>query len=290
MTLKSIAKSLTPPLLWNLLRSAWYQANPPVEPPRVPREGIQEIERLGLRWRLDMSSYIARQLVEHGVWEKDTTTLVEDLVRPGMQVLAVGANFGYYAILMARKVGPAGHVWAFEPTHTFREQLRWHVDANGFGDRVTIVPFGLSDSEQTRVIDLTPQSASMHYAPDVARVGTETITLRPLDQVADELGIGKVGFVSMDIDGHEPAFIKGARKLLGRDRPPIALELAQRCLHFAGSDVREVAALLRDLGYQLCDERTRQPYKTELEFLRACANFNCDVNAIALPVEGSPEN
>ena len=52
------------------------------------------------------------------------------------------------------------------------------------------------------------------------------------------------------------------------------MEFAQRCLHFAGSDMRKVAGLLRELGYEIHSETTRQPYATDLEFLRACANFN----------------
>lgn len=129
----------------------------------------------------------------------------------------------------------------------------------------------------------------MHYAPSVKRNGWEEIELNPLDAVADSLGIHNVGFVSMDIDGHEAAFFRGAREMLTRDRPPIAMEFAQRCLHFASSDIRELAALCHGMGYEICSEATRCPYESELAFLTACGNFNCDCNALALPRSGKPK-
>ena len=56
-----------------------------------------------------------------------------------------------------------------------------------------------------------------------------------------------------------------SQRNLSRNVPPIAMEFAQRCLHIAGSDVCEVAALLREIGYDICSEKTRQPYKDEMD-------------------------
>ena len=283
--MKELIRSLVPPIIVDAARAVRDKLRTP--PPAPVRSGIREVERLGLRWRLDMASLIAFHMVEFGVWEKETTEVVTDLVGPGMHVLSVGANFGYYAMLMAQRVGPTGHVWAFEPTEKFRQQLQWHVEANRFKDRVTVLPFGLSDSERNASIDLTAQSASMHYASNIPREGSETVHLRRLDDVAAEIGIERIDFVSMDIDGHEAAFLRGARKTLSRDVPPIAMEFAQRCLHAAGSDVREVAALLHEIGYEICSERTRQPYEHEMAFLIECGNFDRDSNALALPRRGA---
>jgi FkbM family methyltransferase len=275
--IKSLLRTMSPPILWSALGAIKKATARPLK-----AEGLQNIQRLGLRWRLDMSSGISRAMVEKGAWEPETTELIVDFVKPGMQVLAIGANFGYYALLMAKLVGPGGHVWAFEPTAKFREQLEWHVHANGFTDRITVVPFGLSDSEQQVTIEVMSQSASMHFPPYHPRIGQEVVELRPLDEVKKELGIGKVDFIQMDIDGHEAAFFRGAKQTLGDQLPPIAMEFAQACLHVAGSDVREVAELLTDLGYQICAEKTRKPYENEFEFLRECGNCDHHANALAV--------
>lgn len=275
--LKDFAKLWAPPILVSAARAALH---PPKKP--ISREGIAEFECQGLRWRLDMSSNVAYEMVSTGVWERETTELVLDMVKPGMQVLSVGANFGYYALLMARCVGDTGHVWAFEPTRLYGQMLNWHLKANGLENRVTALPYGLSDADKTATIEISAQSASMHYSPQEIRVSQEEIVLKRLDDVAEGLGIKKIDFISIDIDGHEPAFLRGAAQTLKRDVPPIAMEFAQECLHYAGSDVREVAALLHDFGYQICSEATRKPFANELAFLKECGNFKHYANALAV--------
>ena len=272
---KRLARAWTPPILADALRNA-------LRPAPSSHEGVLEFDCQGLTWRLDARSSIARQMLLAGVWEPATTALVTDLVTDGMQVLSVGANFGYYALLMALQVGPSGHVWAFEPTSHYRAMLEEHLAMNGLADRVTVVPYGLSDAAGRATIDISPQSASMHYSPQETRLGQEEIELRRLDDVAAGLGIARVDFVSIDIDGHEPAFLRGADKTLRRDLPPIAMEFAQECLHYAGSDVREVAAQLADLGYQICSEATREPFPSEHAFLKECGNFSHYANALAV--------
>ena len=276
--LRRAVKASTPPVLLAMARSL----RAPFAK-RIPEEGFLEYRCLGFEWHLDMTSGISRALVRNGIWERETTDLIQDLVKPGMQVLAIGANFGYYALLMARQVGPEGHVWAFEPTEKFRRQLERHVDINRLREVVTVLPFGLSDAAASVSMELMTQSASLHFAPYHPRIGRETVELRRLDQAASDLGIDKVDFIQMDIDGHEAAFLRGAQDTLARHRPMIAMEFSQACLHVAGSDVQEVAHLLESLGYVICSERTRQPYKDEFDFLLECGNFDHHANALIVP-------
>ena len=86
----------------------------------LPKSGWVEVERMGFQWRLHMDTDIGRRIAIQGIIDPQTTRLVKDLVRPGMQVLDVGANIGYFTLIMARAAGPSGHVWAFEPTKKYR--------------------------------------------------------------------------------------------------------------------------------------------------------------------------
>jgi len=65
----------------------------------------------GLRLSLDMQTEKDYWL---GTYEPELQAAVADLVKPGMQVYDVGANIGYVSLLLARRVGAAGHVYAFE--------------------------------------------------------------------------------------------------------------------------------------------------------------------------------
>ncbi|WP_233247757.1 FkbM family methyltransferase [Caulobacter endophyticus] len=54
-------------------------------------------------------------LLLDGYWEMWTTEAIARAVKPGMTVVDVGANLGYFTLLMADLVGAGGRVHAFEP-------------------------------------------------------------------------------------------------------------------------------------------------------------------------------
>jgi hypothetical protein len=101
-------------------------------PHRVSQSvGWMECERQGLKWRLQMEHSIDREIAL-GIFEPATTRLVNKIVKPGMTLIDVGANLGYYTIVFASLVGKSGKVFAFEPVKQYYEKLLWHVEANGF--------------------------------------------------------------------------------------------------------------------------------------------------------------
>src|SRR5262249_53966086 len=55
----------------------------------------------------------------HGCWigwyEWELAHKIRAACRPGMIAFDVGANVGYYTLLMSRAIGPSGLVYAFEP-------------------------------------------------------------------------------------------------------------------------------------------------------------------------------
>jgi hypothetical protein len=61
----------------------------------------------------DMS--VTPYLVTEGRWEPFMTELFTARLKPGMTVIDVGANIGYYTLLAAAGVGTRGRVHAFEP-------------------------------------------------------------------------------------------------------------------------------------------------------------------------------
>ena len=62
----------------------------------------------------------------------------------------------------------------------------------------------------------------------------------------DELGLPPVGFIKIDIEGHELEALKGAAGLLARDRPALLVEAEER--HRANA-VASVRAFLEPFGY-----------------------------------------
>ncbi|MGC2280676.1 MAG: hypothetical protein WA603_11710, partial [Candidatus Acidiferrales bacterium] len=51
----------------------------------------------------------------YGTWEPEVVQAVQQEVTAGMNVLDLGAQSGFYTLLLSRLVGPEGRVFAFEP-------------------------------------------------------------------------------------------------------------------------------------------------------------------------------
>ncbi|KRB82433.1 hypothetical protein ASE00_10240 [Sphingomonas sp. Root710] len=79
---------------------------------------------------------ISPHLMMDGCWEPRITGLLIDKLRFGMTVIDVGANLGYFTVLMALLCGPRGRVIAFEPNPRIAAMLRDSVQINGLQSRV----------------------------------------------------------------------------------------------------------------------------------------------------------
>ena len=68
----------------------------------------------------------------------EEVAVLRRLVRPGMQVVDVGANVGLYSLLLGRLVGERGCVYSFEPEPHLCATLRENCGSNGI---TNVVPF-----------------------------------------------------------------------------------------------------------------------------------------------------
>src|ERR1700722_3493903 len=64
---------------------------------------------------------------------EDELPFVRRVLQEGQNAIDIGANYGVYTLPMAKKVGPTGHVWAFEPASTTAHYLLQGIAANAFG-------------------------------------------------------------------------------------------------------------------------------------------------------------
>ncbi len=71
-----------------------------------------------------------------------------------------------------------------------------------------------------------------------------------LDDLVDELGIGDVGLVKIDVQGAEERVLRGAQDLLARHRPVLFVELDPKHLKRQGSNASAVLSTLRDHSYE----------------------------------------
>ncbi len=174
---------------------------------------------------------IAPHLMIDGYWELWITEFILRNLRPGQVALDLGANLGYYSILMADIVGAEGRVVAFEPNPNLHRLLRMNTEVNGFwhtldaravaiGDRcAAAVPFlaPIADPKNGRVI---ADDSSALAGFDGQRAERMTVPMQTLDEAIN----GPVHFAKIDVEGSEEAVWNGMQQLIARS-PDIGIVL-----------------------------------------------------------------
>jgi FkbM family methyltransferase len=252
---------------------------------QLPKDGWYETSINDVAWRLNMNHYIDRSIARFGVFEPETTERIKALVTSDMQIIDVGANIGYFTVIFAEQVGDQGRVWSFEPVIGYREQLQWHINQNSLSDRVKVQPYGLSNQQYEHDILLFEASASFYRGFFKDDADHETVRLERLDDVADQLGLERLDFVKVDIDGHECAFLEGARQTLKKHMPMMVIEVAHLFLEEAGCSASGLKHMLEEIGYTLFSEKTGYPFKDLTDFLLDCSFYNHSINVWCIPTE-----
>lgn len=184
---------------------------------------------------------LSSHLLTEGYWEMWHTEAMARFVKPGMTAIDVGANLGYFTILLGDLVGPGGTVHAFEPNPHVAALLTSSVEINGHAARTTIYEMALSDAAGTAALRVPPnQPKNAHIVK--ARVGSDdpVIQLKRLDGFPDLL---EADFIKIDVEGAEEAVWRGMRGLLESRRPlTVILEFTRYRYKDAGAFVDELTA------------------------------------------------
>ena len=168
--------------------------------------------------------------------------LLKRLVDPARTSVDVGANKGVYTYFLSRL---SAHVFAYEPNPKFTPIL-----APVVGPKVTLIEAALSDrdGEATLTIPINLKGESNNAASlEIGKYGGErkeiTVAVRRLDHA----GHADVGFVKIDVEGHEEGVIRGAAATLKEQRPTLLVEIES---FHRNQDIRQTFALIGSFGYQ----------------------------------------
>jgi FkbM family methyltransferase len=177
-----------------------------------------------------------------GGFERAELERARALARAGTTAIDVGANVGVYAIVLARAVGAAGRVLAFEPGPENARRLEENLARNAL-ENVDLHRIAVADRAGELLLRLGADPA-YHSTGDVFEgraSGAELrVPARTLDEVWREAGSPEVSFAKLDTEGGELDVLRGATELLARDRPPLLVE---------ARDAR-VADWLAERGYE----------------------------------------
>lgn len=213
----------------------------------APREAPSPAEARidGVSFQLDLAQALHRA-VYLNLFSLELRRVVMPLLRPGDLFVDVGANFGFWALPAARR---GCRVIAVEPVPGTRALLEANAARNGLTDRLAVVAAAASDAGGALTIAVPAGEsgqASIHPEAGVEldRFSVEATTLDEL------LGTRSVRFLKIDVEGHEPAVLRGAARVLRSGQVDYVLvELASVVMDRSGASGASLIDVLEDFGY-----------------------------------------
>jgi FkbM family methyltransferase len=138
--------------------------------------------------------------------------MLVDVLKPGMTVLDIGANIGYYAMMESQLVAPGGKVIAIEPSPANIKLLNRNVSLNQRQEMIHVIPGAVSNTSQNRTFYLSSASNlnTFHKSGSAEQYLTgETLDVKTHTVAELQQKFGKIDLIRMDVEGHEVEIFNG---------------------------------------------------------------------------------
>lgn len=198
------------------------------------------------------------------VIQQDTYTHEGRTVKPGNVVLDCGAHVGSFTRKALDK--GASLVVAIEPSAEKVECLKKNFAAEVAAGKVRVLQVGIwSHDDKLWLEGMSGVGNSLLPGPNTPGQGPgEWVRVTTLDRLAEEQGLGRVNFVKMDIEGAESEALRGARGIIARFRPFLAIG-TEHTQNWAQNARNVIAAVKQSgvnykLGFGRYGHRGRKPY------------------------------
>lgn len=187
-----------------------------------------------------------RQVSE--VYEPDVWQHLMRNIRPGDMIADVGAFIGLYTVALAKRVGHAGCIYAFEPDSLSAAALLKNVLLNGVKDNVRLINAAVG--ERNEIVNFMCSGDLESHIVDKQTSNSTTVECVTLDKV---LFNKPLDILKIDVEGLEESVIRGAGKLLmDKSRCPrlIYIEVHPYAWEGIGTTSDSLLSLLNDFGYK----------------------------------------
>ena len=218
--------------------------------------GIKTIKKNVFNYKLYLDTSdkgISRTLFLFGQREIDHYKMLHEILKPGLKILDIGANIGYYAIMESLVVGSSGKITAIEPMLPNINMLKRNVELNK-ASNIEVIHGAVSSSTGTAKMFLSSRSnlhtfhrdgSAFNYL-DATPVDVPTMTLGD----AGERSGSRPELIRMDVEGHEVEILSQLVDLVREGiMTPLVIFETHLTRYNKHNDFVPVLRNLFDLGY-----------------------------------------
>lgn len=202
--------------------------------------------------RVTPADVVGRHLYKYREYEPGVAATLEEHVRPaeGDLCLDIGANIGWYSLLVSRLSGNAATVLAFEPDPDNYRLLEHNLRHN---DVPLVRAFRLAVGETPGTLQLHRYgrgNTGRHSLLPLHEGETVDVEVVGLDRFLDTEGLGStpIKLLKMDIEGYELPALRGAPRVLERTQW-VLIEHSPAYMRQAGMVPGDLVQLLVDSGF-----------------------------------------
>ena len=218
-------------------------------------DGSEEIAQRAIKphgyvMALKPSDWMERYALRSGRFYQDEVIgLIDHTVKEGDIVLDVGTNIGFVTLMASKRVGNAGHVYAFEPNPHLVSRLKESLRLNNIAN-VTIFETALGD--RVGKVELI---GGEHHGTNRISVGVDSAKGTEVDlSLCDDLVNGLLPpnasvMVKIDVEGAEFLVLKGMQELMKRPNTRFFVELGDDHSKIFGYSANDVFQLFAKNGY-----------------------------------------
>lgn len=170
-------------------------------------------------YKMILDSKDCLQLSINEIYEPLETNIIKNEIKNGDVVLDIGANIGYFTLLMANLVGINGRVFAFEPEPYNFDILHKNIQLNNY-QNVIVEQKAVSKFDGVATLFLSKENTGMNRLNE-SKYCDRSIQVKTmmLDSYFQNHELSdKIKFIKIDVEGSEFDVLQGMNHILNKNK------------------------------------------------------------------------
>lgn len=214
---------------------------------------VAYLPKFKLYFKFKTQDVIGRHIYKGRVHEEELTNFLLGYLKfeEGDCWFDIGANIGWYSLVISQQFSSKPTAYAFEPDPLNYSLLKENIKLNDAGS-IIAENQALSDQEETKLLYQYPaKNSGRHSLLPLTDVPGIKVATTSLDRfiVQRQIDVSTIKFIKMDIEGYEYVALKGAKTLLHKV-PYLLCEFSPAYMKRGGIRSQDLLDLMNQYNYQ----------------------------------------